>query len=107
MMNMDPRQMKKLMQGMKEIDAKEVIIRLADKELVIEKPQVVKISMMGQETYQVIGHAEERETESAEADEGDAEMVASQTGVSIGDARDALKASGGDIADAILRLKEK
>lgn len=106
-MNVDPRQMKKLMQGMKEIDAKEVIIRLADRELVIENPRVMKISMMGQETYQIIGHAEEREVEAAEADEGDAEMVASQTGASIEDARDALKASGGDIADAIIRLKEK
>lgn len=106
-MNMDPRQMKKLMQGMKELDAKEVIIRLADKELVIENPQVVKISMMGQETYQVIGQAQEREIEAGEADEGDAEMVAAQAGVSIQDAREALKASGGDIADAIMRLKDK
>jgi len=107
MMNMDPRQMKKLMQGMKEIDAKEVIIRLADKELFIENPKVVKISMMGQETYQIIGKAQEREIAGEEPDDGDAEMVAAQAGVPIEDAREALKASGGDIADAIIRLKEK
>ncbi len=107
MMNVDPRQMKKLMQGMKELDAKEVIIRLADRELVIENPQVIKISMMGQETYQIIGKAQEREIAEDEGDEGDAEMVAAQAGVPIEDAREALKASGGDIADAIIRLKEK
>lgn len=104
---MDPRQMKKLMQGMKELNAKEVIIRLDDKELVIENPQVMKISMMGQETYQVIGPAKEREIAGEEADDGDAEIVAAQAGVPIEDARDALRSSGGDIAGAILRLKPK
>ena len=52
--------MKKM--GIQQVDipAQEVIIRTEDKEIVIRHPQVAKVNMMGQETYQVVGEAEER-----------------------------------------------
>ncbi len=43
-----------------EIDATEVIIKTAEKEIVITNPQVSKVNMMGQETFQVVGDFEER-----------------------------------------------
>ena len=62
---MNPRQMQQMMKKMgikqDEIDATEVIIRTADKEYVIESPQVTKVNMMGQTSYQVVGEMHERE----------------------------------------------
>ena len=51
---MNPRDMQRAMKrlGIKqeEIDAREVIIRTSDKEIIIQNPQVSKVNMMGQET---------------------------------------------------------
>ena len=61
---MNPREMQKAMKrlGIKqeEMDAQEVTIKTADKEIIIHNPQVSKEKMMGQETNQIIGEAEER-----------------------------------------------
>jgi nascent polypeptide-associated complex subunit alpha len=90
-----------------ELDAKEVIIRLEDKELVFVKPQVAKVNMMGQETFQVIGTPEERSI-STEPDisEEDIQTVVDQTGVEKEAALEAIKKHNGDIAAAIIELKE-
>ena len=90
-----------------EIEAKEVIIRLEDKELVFVNPQVAKVNMMGQETYQVIGTPQERaiSTEPAISEE-DIQTVVDQTGVEKEKALEALKKNKGDIAAAIIELKE-
>ena len=90
-----------------ELDAKEVIIRLEDKELVFVKPQVAKVNMMGQETFQVIGTPEERSI-STEPDisEEDIQTVVDQTGVEKEAALEAIKKHKGDIAAAIIELKE-
>ena len=55
--------MKKMGVKQEEIDAKEVIIKLEDKELVIKNPNVSRVEMMGQETFQISGEIEEREIE--------------------------------------------
>ena len=56
---MNPRKMQQMMKqlGIKqeEIPATEVIIRLEDRELIIAKPSVSKVDMMGQETFQITG----------------------------------------------------
>ena len=105
--NMNPRQMQKMMSRMgmqqQEVDASEVIIRTPEKELVFVKPQVSKINVMGQETWQIIGKAQERERETFSAD--DVRTVMEQAGTSEEKAREALKESSGDLAEAILRLK--
>ena len=101
---MNPRDMQKIMKQMKteEIDAEEVLVRLKNgKEMVVENPSVVKMSIMGQETLQVSGRLVEKVGVFSDEDVG---MVAEQAGVSKEDARKALEESG-DIAAAILRLK--
>ena len=85
------RQMKKMGMDMKEIDGvQEVIIRCDDKDLIISPAEVSLMTVMGQETYQVTGTA--------------IEMVANTAGVSAADAEEALRETGGDLAEAILKL---
>jgi nascent polypeptide-associated complex subunit alpha len=107
-MKIDPKQMERAMKQMgmnvTNIDAEEVIIRTADKEIVISNPQVSKIKVMGQETFQITGEVSERPREDISDD--DVEMVAEQTGVSKEEARDMLRETG-DIAEAIMRLKKE
>ena len=107
---MNPRQMRQAMKRLgiqqEELDAKEVIIRLHDKEIVISNPSVSKVNMMGQETYQVVGEEHERSL-SSEPDISDDDVltVAEQAGVSEEEARKAIEESGGDLAAAIMKLK--
>ncbi len=105
-MKFNPKQIEKAMKQMGiqtiEIPSTEVIIKTSDGELVISNPQVSKVSMGGQETYQIVGHAEERSVEKFSKD--DIQMVVDQTGCSEEDARKSLEETG-DIAEAILRLK--
>lgn len=96
--------MKKLGIQQKEIDAEEVVIRLRDnKELVVKNPQVSKINMMGQETFQVTGDYEERERG---FEESDIHMVMEQASCSKKEAVEALKKSEGDIAKAIVNAQK-
>jgi nascent polypeptide-associated complex subunit alpha len=83
------------------IEADEVIIKSGSKQIVISNPEVTKIKMGGNETYQVTGNATEK---SAGFSEDDVKMVMDQTGASEDDAKDALEQEG-DIAGAIMRLK--
>jgi len=109
---MNSREMAKAMQRMgiqqQEIDAQEVIIRCPDKEIIISNPQVAKVNMMGQESYQITGSAEER-ARSTEPDikEEDIQTVMQQTNASHDKALAAIKASKGDLAEAILSLGSK
>lgn len=114
---LSPREMKRLRGKMKTIelpDVEEVIIRMADKEILIPNPDVSKI-ILGGEIYQVVGTGIERpRSEIAEAvptkiqiSDADVQLVATQTGVSEEEARKAIEAENGDLAGAILRLKTK
>ncbi|KXB07055.1 hypothetical protein AKJ52_01075 [candidate division MSBL1 archaeon SCGC-AAA382C18] len=110
----DPSQLQKMMEQMgievEELDdVKEVVIRKSDRELVIPNPQVQITEAKGQKTYQVIGEAEERETESEskpEISDDDIEMVVEQAGVDKDAAEKALKETDGDIAEAIVNLEK-
>ena len=98
------RQMKKMGMDMKEIEGvQEVIIHCDDKDLIISPADVSLMTVMGQETYQVTGTAVEVEKE-IEIPEEDIEMVANTAGVSAADAEEALRETGGDLAEAILKL---
>lgn len=105
-MKINQKQMERMMKqmGMKteHIPAEEVIIRTPDKEIVISRPDVAKVNMMGQETFQISGTVSEREAAKFSAD--DVRMVMEQTGATAEQARQAL-ADTGDIAEAILRLR--
>ncbi|MGC9011471.1 nascent polypeptide-associated complex protein [Thermogladius sp.] len=86
---------------------------LKDRKIVIENPQVVVIKSKNQTVFQVVGEAKEETTgkEQREAvvavNEEDVEFVASQAGVSKEEARRALIETRGDIAEAIIRLRER
>jgi len=112
MMGMNPRKMQQMMKQMgirqEEIAATEVIIKTSDKEIHILNPQVSKVNMMGQETFQIVGEIQEREiTSEPDISEDDVQMVADQTGKDAETAKKALEDSDGDLAEAILKLKEE
>ena len=105
----NPKMMKQAMKKMgikqQEIDAEEVIIRTKDKEIIIRNPEVSKVNMMGQETYQITGEEEERER-NIEINEEDIKTVMEQANVDEETARKAIEESKGDLAEAILSLKQ-
>lgn len=104
---MNPKNMQRMMKQMgiktEELDAKRVVFELGGKNLVIENPNVTAMTVQGKKTYTVVG--EEKE-ETAGVPEEDVKMVAEQAGVSKEDAKKALEESDGDIAEAIVKLKE-
>lgn len=104
MPGMDPRQMQQLMKQMgiksEEISAKTVVIETDDSKLIIENPQVTKITMQGNHSFQISGTVRKEEKVSDE----DIKMVASQANVDEEKAKQALADAKGDIAEAILKL---
>jgi len=87
----------------------EVVFKLPGKSLVIKDPQVSLVKMAGQTMYQVIGEAVEvsEAPQEVEIPEEDVQLVAAQAGVSLEEARRALKEVEGDLARAILLLKSR
>ncbi len=107
----NPRDMQKAMKrlGMTQVDldATEVIIKLQDKELVIQNPSVAKVNMMGQETFQISGEIVERALNNApELTLDDVKTVMEQTGKSREIVTEAIQKHHGDLAAAILELQE-
>ena len=107
-----PREMQKAMKRLgirqQEIDAELGIIKTHDKDFVIRNPQVSKVNMMGQETFQVVGSIEEVEQESkAEINEEDIATVMGQTNCTKEEAMEAIEESNGNLAEAILKLQNK
>ena len=107
---MNPRKMNHMMKRMgisqQEVDATEVIIRTKEHDIIIHDPQVSKVNMMGQKTYQIVGQEEIREHGSPDISEEDIETVMEQAGVDEETARAAIVENDGDLAKAILDLKE-
>lgn len=103
---MDPKKMQALMRQMgiksEEIAASRVVIETETGSIVIDSPQVTKITMQGQASFQIAGNARTEEKTSSE----DIRMVMGQAGCSEEEAKAALEKSGGDIAQAILSLTE-
>ncbi|VVC02179.1 Nascent polypeptide-associated complex protein [uncultured archaeon] len=105
---MDPKNMAKMMKQMgiksDEIDATKVTIELKEGGmLVVFEPSVIQIEMQGQKSFQVSGKVQEEE----EAGEEDIKMVMEAAGVSREEAMNALRECDGDIAEAILKLKNE
>jgi nascent polypeptide-associated complex subunit alpha len=103
---------------MDELDAEEVVIRLADgTELVFRDPEVTRMDARGQQTYSVVGEPDEERAgaggdDAAEAagdgdeiPQADVEMVAGRTGAGESAAREALEATDGDLAAAVEMLE--
>lgn len=109
MPNMNSRQMKQAMKRMgiqqQDLEATEVIIRTAEKEIVLVNPSVQKVNMMGQWSYQISGEEHERSLDTAaDINEEDVQTVMEQANVSEQEARDAIEEAQGDLAQAILNL---
>ena len=107
---MNPRQMQQMMKqmGIQQVDipATQVIIICPDKRIVIDHPQVAKVNMMGQQTFQVIGAPrEEKINVIPDINEDDVKTVMEQTGASKEDALNAIKETKGDLVEAIMILK--
>lgn len=112
MPGMNPSQMRKMMQRMgiqqNEIDAEVVIIKTPGKDIIISEPSVVKVNMMGQETFQISGQITEQETSAGtELSEEDINMVMEQADASREEAIEAIKRNGNDLAKAIIELTSK
>jgi nascent polypeptide-associated complex subunit alpha len=107
---MDPRKMNQMMRQLG-IDVKEipgvqqVIIKTATKDYVFDSPEVTLMTAQGQKTYQLVGtpRIESHDVELTISPE-DIAMVVEQAGVTEDEAKAALKASKGDLAEAILKL---
>ncbi len=108
MPGMDPKNMAKMMKQMgiksDEIPAIKVTIELKEGgRLVIFEPQVVQIEMKGEKSFQISGKV----TEEQEAGEDDIKMVMEAAHCSREEAINALRESGGNIAEAIIHLEEE
>lgn len=106
-MQIDPRQMKRMMQQMgiktEEVPAKRVIIEKEDEKIILEDPSVTSIEQGGEKSYQISG-GEVKIVPNIPED--DIKLVAEQSGSSDLDAAKALEESNGDVAEAILKLKK-
>jgi len=111
--NLDPRALKNMMDKLgiksREIKAVKVVIEGVDNDIVIENPQVTMIEMQGQKSFQITGNYYEREkSEKVEISNEDIEFVSEQSGVSDKEkVKKAIEESKGDLAQAIILLKEK
>ncbi len=119
---MSPKKMKGMLKSMgidiDEIEGvTEVIIRSADKEILITNPSVAIMEAHGNKTFQISGdvqertlsqeeHAQEEAAASApmEIPDSDIQIVAAQTGADWNDAKAALIEAKGDLAAAIMKL---
>src|SRR3972149_9106767 len=101
---MNPREQRRMMERMgmnmdSVADVQQVIIRTADKDIVIDEPEVAILQVQGQKMYQVIGGQVSEQAPSARNapaalakpsfSEEDVQLVADQTGKSLEKARDA------------------
>ena len=105
---MNPRKMGQMMKkmGISQVDipAKEVIIKSEGKDIIIKNPQVARVNVMGQDTFQISGQVEEKQSEVTITDE-DINTVVEQTKVSEAQARETLEKNKGDLAASILELQ--
>ena len=108
------RMMQKMGMDVKEIaNVRQVVIKAAGKQIVIDDPAVTAITMQGQTMFQVAGGTVKEEVHKEEVEEpltiseDDVKLVAQQACVSEEEAKKALVESRGDLAQAILALKAK
>lgn len=83
----------------KSIEAKEVIIKTSEKDLVIKEPKVIEIEMKGIRSYQITGKMEEKNFS-----EDDIRLVMERTGATRENVERALEKHKGNLAEAILEL---
>jgi nascent polypeptide-associated complex subunit alpha len=103
---MDPKKMQGMLKKMginqEEVEASRVIIEKSDGgKIIVSEPNIQKITMQGQVSFQVAGQVSE---EGEGISEEDVNLVAQKTGKSEAESKKALEECGGDIAEAIVKL---
>ena len=111
---MNARQLSQMMKrfgiNVKNIDnVEKVIIQTDTKEYVFEEAEVTVMEAQGSKTFQIVGNptVKIRGGGPEDTQKEDIKLVMEQTGKSEADARQALKETNGDIAEAILKLTQK
>src|SRR5437867_1624481 len=108
----NPREANRMMQRMgmqvQQLDeVTKVIMETPSKRIIIDNPEVATVTVQGQTVYQVGGGSAREEGLSGQVSMEDARLVASQVSVSVEEAAEALRQSDGDLARAIILLKQK
>lgn len=109
--NLDPKKMQAVMRQMgisqEDISASRVIIEKSDRgKIIIDNPSVARISMHGQESFQISGDVkEEVESQENNFSEEDIKTIMGKTNASEKQARQALEETD-DLAEAIMKLSE-
>ena len=88
----------------------QVIIKTDSKDIVIEAPNVTLVTVQGQAMYQIAGGQVSETTPQVTTQtvhEEDVQLVAQQTGKPVEEARKALLEARGDLAKAIILLREQ
>lgn len=99
--------MKQMGMSQDTLNATEVIIKTPNSTIVFDNPQVEKVSMQGQVSFQVQGEFREVEEQvKVEISQEDIDMVAEQASVSKERAKECLEETQGDIAQAIVNASE-
>ena len=105
MPGIDPKKMQAMMKQMgiaqEEINSNRVIIEREEGNIIIDNPNVVKVKMQGQESFQITGDVSEEE---AGVNEEDVKLVMEKTGKSEEEVREALEKHEGDLSEAIMGL---
>ncbi len=110
---MNARQMNQMMKrfgiNVKTLEGVErVVIETATKQYVFENVEVTVMDVQGEKTYQITGSPTVKAKQTEEDTlKDDVKLVMEQTGKSEAEARQALKETNGDIAEAILKLTQK
>ncbi|MEK6864138.1 MAG: nascent polypeptide-associated complex protein [Nanoarchaeota archaeon] len=104
--NIDPKLMKAAMKKMgirqEEIAADEVVIKSSSGNIIIRNPSIMKMTMGGKESFEITG-----DIQSQAFSEEDIKTVAEQANVDEETAKEALEKANGDLAEAILSLKNE
>lgn len=103
----DAKKMEQMMRQMgiksRKIEAKRVVIETGEGNYIVNDPEVIEIDMRGQKSLQISGNMAFEEKIKDE----DVRLVAEQAGCSEQKAEEALRKAKGNIAEAIMSLKEK
>lgn len=106
-MQIDPRQLQKMMQQMgiktEKIEANRVIIEKEDERLILHNPSVTKMEAQGESSFQIT--CEKIEVKPLIPEE-DVDLVMKQANVPKDKAFAALEETDGDVVEAIMKLKK-
>jgi nascent polypeptide-associated complex subunit alpha len=94
--------------NMNPLEVQEVVLRMKDKEITIENPEVAALEVQGQRIFNITGGeiTEKVIEKKATIPEEDVQLVAQQAKISLEQARAALEQTNGDLAQAILLLSQ-